>query len=49
MHKDQTGVVKRRYIEENIRIISDVLDLFVPDNLVALDFRKLLTLLNGPL
>ena len=50
IHPDQTGFIKGRYIGENIRLISDVLDLTnkqqIPGILVALDFVKLLILSN---
>ena len=44
IHPDQTGLVKTRYIGENLRLISDVLDFTKeqknPGILVALDFRE---------
>jgi len=44
IHPDQTGFLKGRYIGENIRLMSDVLDFTkeqkIPDILVALDFHK---------
>ena len=44
IHPDQTGFVKDRYIGENIRLISDVMEQTNKDNipgiLVSLDFRK---------
>ena len=53
IHPDQTGFVKERYIGENIRLISDVLDFTkeqnIPGILVALDFRKALDSLEWPL
>ena len=52
IHPDQTGFVKGRYIGENIRLISDVLDLTkeqkIPGILVALDFRKAFDSLEWP-
>ena len=52
IHPDQTGFVKGRYIRENIRLISDVLDLTkdqnIPGILVALDFRKAFDSLELP-
>ena len=52
IHPDQTGFVKGRYIGENIRFISDVLDLTkeqkIPGILVALDFRKAFDSLEWP-
>ena len=53
IHPDQTGFVKERYIGENIRLISDVLDFTkeqnIPGILVALDFRKAFDSLEWPL
>ena len=52
---DQTGFVKGRYIGENIRLISDVLDLAKEQKIlgilvhVALDFRKAFDSLEWPL
>ena len=44
MHADQTGFVKGRYIGENIRLISDVIEqtrkLNRPGILLSLDFQK---------
>ena len=52
IHPDQTGFVKGRYIGENIRLISDVLDLTkeqkIPGILIALDFRKAFDSLEWP-
>lgn len=52
IHPDQTGFVKGCYIGENIRLISDVLDLRdkqqIPGVLVALDFRKTFDSLEWP-
>ena len=52
IHPDQTGFVKGRYIGENIRLTSDVLDLTkdqnIPGILVALDFRKAFDSLEWP-
>ena len=52
IHPDQTGFIKGRYIGENIRIISDILDLTskqqIPGILVALDFRKAFDSLEWP-
>ena len=52
IHPDQTGFVKGRYIGENIRLISDVLELTqeqkIPGILVALDFRKAFDSLEWP-
>ena len=48
----QTGFLKKPYIGENIRLISDVLDLTkdqnIPGILVALDFRKAFDSLEWP-
>ena len=53
IHPDQTGFVKERYIGENIRLISDVLDFTkeqnIPGILVALDFWKAFDSLEWPL
>ena len=53
IHPDQTRFVKERYIGENIRLISDVLDFTkgqnIPGILVALDFRKAFDSLEWPL
>ena len=44
IHPDQTGFVKGRYIGENIRLISDIMEYTklqkIPGILVSLDFRK---------
>ena len=52
IHPDQTGFVKGRYIGENIRLMSDVLDFTkeqkIPGILVALDFRKAFDSLEWP-
>ena len=52
IHPDQTGFVKGRYIGENIRLISDLLDLTnkhqIPGILVALDFRQAFDSLEWP-
>ncbi|KAL9974209.1 hypothetical protein ACROYT_G011222 [Oculina patagonica] len=52
IHPDQTGFVKGRYIGENIRLISDVLDYTkekkIPGILLALDFRKAFDSLEWP-
>ena len=52
IHPDQTGFIKGRYIGENIRLISDILDLTnkqqIPGILVALDFRKAFDSLEWP-
>ena len=52
IHPDQTGFIKGRYIGENIRLISDILDLTnkqqIPGILVALDFRKAFDSLKWP-
>jgi len=52
IHPDQTGFVKDRYIGENIRLISDLLDLTnkhqIPGILIALDFRKAFDSLEWP-
>jgi len=52
IHPDQTGFVKGRYIGENIRLISDVLNFTkeqkIPGILVALDFRKAFDSLEWP-
>ena len=52
IHSDQTGFVKGRYIGENIRLISNVLDLTkdqkIPGIPVALDFRKAFDSLEWP-
>ena len=53
IHSAQTGFVKGRYIGENIRLTSDVLDFTkeqkIPGILVALDFRKAFDSLEWPL
>ena len=52
IHPDQTGFIKGRYIEENIRLISNVLDVTnkqqIPGISVALDFRKAFDSLEWP-
>jgi len=52
IHPYQTGFVKGRYIGENIRLISDLLDLTnknqIPGILAALDFRKAFDSLEWP-
>ena len=52
IHPDQTGFVKERYIRENLRLVSDVLDFTKEQNilgiLVALDFRKAFDSLEWP-
>ena len=52
IHSAQTGFVKGRYIGENIRLTSDVLDFTkeqkIPGILVALDFRKAFDSLEWP-
>ena len=52
IHPDQTGFVKGRYIGENTRLVSDVLDLTkdqnIPGILVALDFHKAVDSLEWP-
>ena len=52
IHPDQTGLVKGRYIGENIRLMSDVPDFTkgqkLPGILVALDFRKAFDSLEWP-
>ena len=44
VHSDQTGFVKDRYIGENIRFISDIMEQTRKDNIpgifVSLDFSK---------
>ena len=44
IHRDQTGYVKNRFIGENIRLISDVIDLYekrnLPGMLFFIDFEK---------
>ena len=44
IHSDQTGYVKNRFIGENIRLISDVIDLYekrnLPGMLFFIDFEK---------
>jgi len=44
IHPDQTGFVKDRYIGENIRLISDIMEQTrkdkIPGILASLDFRK---------
>ena len=44
IHPDQTGFIKERYIGENIRLISDIMEQTKKDEgtgiLVSLDFRK---------
>ena len=48
IHSDQTGFVKGRYIGENIRLLSDLMEQTKRDQttgiLLSLDFRKLLIL-----
>ena len=52
IHPDQTSFIKSRYIGENIRLISDILDLTnkqqIPGILVALDFRNAFDSLECP-
>ena len=49
--KVQTGYLKGRFIGENIRLISDILDYTAGKNIggiaLFIDFEKLLTVLNG--
>ena len=44
IHPDQTGFVKDRYIGENVRLISDIMEQTrkdkIPGILASLDFRK---------
>ena len=52
IHPDQTGFVKGRYIGENIRLISDVMEYTkvqnIPGILLSLDFRKAFDSLEWP-
>ena len=52
VHPDQTGFIKGRYIGENIRLISDILDITLkqklPGILISLDFRKAFDTLEWP-
>ena len=52
IHPDQTGFIKGRYIGENIKLITDILDLTskqqIPGILVALDSRKAFDSLEWP-
>jgi len=51
VHPDQTGFMKERFVGENLRLISDVLEYTKNEELmgvlVSLDFEKHLTLWNG--
>ena len=53
IHSDQTGFIKERYIGENIRLISDLLEQTEKDQstgiLLSLDFRKAFDTLEWPL
>jgi len=52
IHSDQTGFVKGRYIGENIRLISNVMDYTslqnLPGILTSLDFHKAFDLIEWP-
>lgn len=52
IHPDQTGFVKRRYIGENIRLISDIMEYTnlqkLPGILISLDFRKAFDSIEWP-
>ena len=52
VHLDQTGFMKERYIGENLRLISDVLEHTKNEDLtgvlVSLDFRKAFDTLEWP-
>lgn len=52
IHPDQTGFVKGRYIGENIRLISDVMECTkvqnIPGILLSLDFRKAFDSIEWP-
>ena len=52
IHSDQTGFVKGRYIGENIRLISDIMDYTslqnLPGILTSLDFRKAFDSIEWP-
>ena len=52
IHSDQTGFVKGRYIGENIRLISDIMDYTslqnLPCILTSLDFRKAFDSIEWP-
>ena len=52
VHPDQTGFMKERYIGENLRLISDVLEYTKTEDLtgvlVSLDFRKAFDTLEWP-
>ena len=53
IHSDQTGFIKGRYIGENIRLISDLMEQTKKDQttgiLLSLDFRKAFDTLEWPL
>jgi len=52
IHPDQTGFVKGRYIGENVRLISDIMEYTklqkIPGILVSLDFRKAFDSIEWP-
>ena len=52
VHTDQTGFMKERYIGENLRLISDVVEYTKNEDLtgvlVSLDFRKAFDTLEWP-
>ena len=52
IHSDQTGFVKGRYIGENIRLISDIMDCTslqnLPGILTSLDFRRAFDSIEWP-
>ena len=52
IHPDQTGFIKGRYIGENIRLISDIMDITlkhkIPGILISLDFQKAFDSLEWP-
>jgi len=44
VHPDQTGFIKGRYIEENVRLTSDIMEQTQVNNtpgiLISIDFKK---------
>ena len=53
IHSDQTGFIKERYIGENVRLVSDILEQTKKDKstgiLLPLDFRKASDTFEWPL
>ena len=53
IHPDQTGFVKGKYIGENIRLITDIMEQTklqkIPGILLSLDFRKAFDFLEWPI